>query len=302
MIAISLNGVGPQARIALSGLFLILMLAPLNNLYADTSVSADPQILKLGKLIFSDRRFSASGETACSSCHRPEHGFADRVPFSLKDDGKPAGLSTPALFNLKNKIGYFSQQPVFSLAAAVERCMKNNQGVSVLDIYVTLKKDASLSRISTQSFGRASAGAVFKSIAAYLETIQTSNSRFDRYMRGELVALTSAEQMGMVLFEQKGCVHCHTGKGLGGMVYIDSVDEDSVREVQVPRLRNLSLSAPYFSDGSAKTLADAIRVMSRKHNASPVTDQELEKIRLFLMSHESSISDFEGPVRYEYER
>jgi len=302
LIAFSLNGVGPQARIALSGLFLILILAPLENLYADTSVSADPQILKLGKLIFSDRRFSASGETACSSCHRPEHGFSDRVPYSTKDDGQLTELSTPALFNMKHKIGYFSQDPVFSLAAAVERCMKTNQGASVLDIFVTLKKDSTLSSISTASFGRASAGAVFKSVAAYLETIQTSNSRYDRYMRGELIALTPAEQMGMVLFEQKGCVYCHTGKGMGGMVYIESADEDSLREVQVPRLRNLSLSAPYFSDGSAPTLADAIRRMSQKHNATAVTAQELEKIRLFLMSNESSISDFEGPVRYEYER
>lgn len=302
MIACTLNGVGPKAWIATLGLIFVLILAPLNKLSANSSVTADPNILKLGKLIFSDNRFSASGKTSCSSCHRAEHGFSDSVDFSLKDDGSPAALSTPPLFNLKRKIGYFSNDPVFSLVEAVERCLKVNQSVSVLDIYVTLKKDASLSQISTGSFGRASAGAVFRSLAAYLETIKTSDSRLDRYKKGDLGALTPSEQVGMVLFEKKGCVHCHAGREMGGMVYEESVNEDAVGLVQVPRLKNLSLTAPYFSDGSANTLAEAILRMSQLHNAMPVTDQELEKIRLFLMSNESYISDFEGPVRYEHER
>ena len=272
---------------------MILLLAPLQILQADTTVPApsstgENSVMKLGKLIFFDRRFSASGETSCSSCHRPEHGFSDTTPFSLKDDGSKTLFSTPALFDMKRKLGYFSEDRVFHLEEAIQRCMENNLGVSVLDIYVTLKKDSSLSRMSTERFGRASAGAVFKSIAAYLNTIETSNSRFDRYRRGEMASLTPSEQGGMVLFEQKGCVHCHAGKDMGGMVYMEgmkSTDDGAERRVQVPRLRNLSMTAPYFSDGSATTLAEAVRRMSQKHNATPVTAAELEKIRLFLMSN-----------------
>lgn len=295
---------------ALYGVFMILLLAPLQILQADTSVpdpasTAETSVMKLGKLIFFDARFSASGETACSSCHRPEHGFSDSTPFSLKDDGSKTRFSTPALFDMKRKLGYFSEEPIFHLEQAVQRCMENNLDTTVLDIYVTLKKDSSLSQMSTERFGRASAGAVFKAVAAYLNTIETSKSRFDRYRRGEMVSLTPSEQAGMVLFEQKGCVHCHAGRDMGGMVYMDGMtraDDGAERRVQVPRLRNLSMTAPYFSDGSAATLAEAVRRMSQKHNATPVTDAELEKIRLFLMSNESSISDFEGLVRYENER
>lgn len=271
-------------------------------LYAGSSASVPPQVLKLGKLLFSDKRFSASGETSCRSCHRPELGFADNSAFSRKDDGSLTLVSTAALFNVKRKIGYFSLDPVFSLEDAVERCLTVNQGVSVLDIYVALKKDASLSQIATQSFGRASAGAVFFALAAYLETLETSESRYDRYLRGDFSALTSAEQMGMILFEQKGCVFCHSGTEMGGMVYGKSVSQHLNAEIPVPRLRNLSLSAPYFTDGSAESLSDAIRQMAHQFNPVPLSTHELDRIRLFLLSHESSISDFEGAVRYDYER
>ena len=301
MIAFSLSGVGPQARIALLGLMFVLILAPLEKLQANTPISANPSVLKLGKLIFSDPRFSASGETACSSCHRPEKGFSDSAAFSRKDDGTSTVKSTPALFNMKRKIGYFSSAPVYSLEEAVERCLTTNHGVSILDIYVTLKKDSSLSQIATKSYGRVSAGAVFKALAAYLQSIKTSDSRYDRYLNGEISALTPSEQTGFVLFEKKGCIHCHAGRALGGMVYQKSVSDRAKGRVQVPRLRNLSVTSPYFSDGSAATLAEAIRRMSHLNNATPVTEQELEKIRLFLMSNESYISDFEGPIRYEYE-
>lgn len=281
---------------------LILTIGASSSLHAEDLKVETNQLAKMGKLIFTDKRFSASGKTSCSSCHQPEHAFSDSVPFSVKDDGQLTDISTPPLFNMKQKIGYFSREPVFRMEEAVERCMKENLGVSILEIYVTLKKDATLSRISTHIYGRASAGAVFSAIVAYLETLQTSKSRYDRYMEGELLALTTAEQAGLVLFEQKGCAHCHTGRGLGGMVYGENIDEDSTRRVQVPRLRNLSSSRPYFSDGSAETLEDAVRAMSKKYSAQLVDNDELEKIRIFLLSHESSINDLEGAVDYEYAR
>ncbi|SEF91311.1 cytochrome c peroxidase [Oceanospirillum linum] len=289
-------------RVVSVWLLSILAFVLMTPVHAEPSIAPGLTLEAFGKQVFSDRRFSASGQTSCRSCHKPEFGFSDHRAVSIKDDGTATALSTPALFNMKQKIGFFSLHPVFSLKAAVERCFKRNQNIDETDIYGVLERDAGLSRFAIHNFGRASADVVYQSVAAYLKTIQTSNSRYDRYRQGELSALTYSEQSGMVLFEQKGCIYCHSGREMGGMAYSNSIDTHVNRDVQVLRLRNLSLTAPYFSDGSAQTLSEAIYRMSKRYSATPVSQSDLEKIRLFLLSNESSISDFEGPVRYENER
>lgn len=270
------------------------------------------KVLSMGKLIFSDNRFSSSGKTSCKSCHRPEKSFSDVVPFSVRDNGTLTERSTPALYNMKQKVGYFSSEPVYTIESAVSRCFEEHLNVSVLDVYLTLKKDMTLSQLSTESFGRASAGSVYKAVAAYLESLNTSTSRLDRFRQGDLAALTAAEQSGLVLFEQQGCGYCHGGSELGGMVYSapvnaspvspDTIHSVTTARVQVPRLRNLSHTAPYFEDGSAATLQIALKRMSKLHSARSISDDQLELIRMFLLSHESTLSDFEGPVEYDFER
>ncbi len=37
----------------------------------------------LGRVLFFDKRLSANGTISCSSCHQPEHGFADPRRFSV---------------------------------------------------------------------------------------------------------------------------------------------------------------------------------------------------------------------------
>lgn len=281
----------------------LMLFAGFNPAFAEQRQrSIDPVMAEMGRMIFSDVRFSATGKTACASCHKPAHSFADTRAFSLRDDGSQTLLSTPALFNLDRKLGYFSRDPVFSLEAAVQRCMTENLGVSTLDVYVTLKKDTSLSAYSMTRAGRVSAGTAYKALTDYLYSLNTTPSRYDRYLAGQLQALTQSEQEGMVLFDKKGCRFCHTGNNLGGTVYAPAMDDSQVMPVQVPRLRNLARTAPYFSDGSAKTLKQAVFLMHQKHNRVPVSQDELALIRLFLLSHESSVHDFKGPVGYESAR
>ena len=258
----------------------------------------DPELSTMGRLIFSDARFSKTGQTACTSCHKPEYSFSDNQALSTKDDGTRAILATPALFNLDRKFGYFSRKTIFSLERAVQRCMTNQMDSSVVDVYVALKKDKTLSNLSYDNFGRISAGAVYKSLTNYLFSLQAQPSRYELYLDGDLQALTQTEQRGMVLFEKKGCSFCHNGKDMGGAAFADAVNENYLEPVLVPRLRNLNYTAPYFSDGSSKTLKQAITRMYKMHNKSVLSQDELELIALFLLSHSSSIHDFEGPVRH----
>jgi len=258
----------------------------------------DVEMAKMGRQIFSDTRFSRTGKTACASCHKPEYSFSDNHPLSTRDDGSLTRLGTPALFNLDRKLGFLSRQTTFSLEEAAQRCMDTQMGSAVADVYAILRKDATLSHLAAENTGRVSAGAVYQALTEYLYSLQARPSRYELFLAGNLATLTRQEQKGMALFDQKGCRFCHTGLDMGGIAYGRAVNQDYLRPVLVPRLYNLEHTAPYFSDGSAATVKEAVQAMHKMHNKSVIDTKELELITLFLLSHRSSIHDFEGAVRY----
>ncbi len=55
-------------------------------------------------------------------------------------------------------------------------------------------------------------------IVAFEETLVTPNSKFDKYLRGE-INLSKKEKKGFELFNSYGCVSCHNGINLGGNSY-----------------------------------------------------------------------------------
>jgi cytochrome c peroxidase len=59
-------------------------------------------------------------------------------------------------------------------------------------------------------------------------------------------------------------------------------DQRDMYMFKVPSLRNVELTAPYFHDGSAATLPDAVRMMAKYQLGRHLTDQEVELIVEFL--------------------
>src|SRR6184192_1653986 len=57
-------------------------------------------LVELGRLLFWDSRISASGKTACVSCHLPHLGWAVTDPRSLNDSGKLTSRKSPALIGI----------------------------------------------------------------------------------------------------------------------------------------------------------------------------------------------------------
>ena len=124
-------------------------------------------------------------------------------------------------------------------------------------------------------------------LATFQRSLVTPNSRFDKYLRGDKNAITVDELKGYQLFKSYGCVACHQGVNVGGNMFQtfgvmgdyfakrgNPTDADLGRYnvtknpadrhvFKVPGLRNVALTAPYFHDGSAKTLNDAVDVMFR---------------------------------------
>ena len=95
------------------------------------------------------------------------------------------------------------------------------------------------------------------------------------------------EQDGYRLFKSLGCASCHQGANVGGnLMERQGIFRQLVAGkpaiVRVPSLRNVATTAPYFHDGSAATLEDAIRRMAAAQLDRSLTDQQIESLAAFL--------------------
>jgi cytochrome c peroxidase len=138
-------------------------------------------------------------------------------------------------------------------------------------------------------------------IGAFERKLVTQD-RFDRYMDGDMKALSQAEIDGLETFTRAGCPTCHSGPGIGGAGYrklgalkmykTDDVGRYAVTKKEadryffkVPSLRNVDKTAPYFHDGSQTTLVSAVRFMSEYQTANgKLSDPEIAQVVTFLKS------------------
>jgi cytochrome c peroxidase len=124
-------------------------------------------------------------------------------------------------------------------------------------------------------------------------------SRFDRYMEGDTSQLTDEELLGAQTFINVGCVGCHNGMGLGGLMYgklgqavpyeiedegrfaVTGTDADK-NVFKVPSLRNVTETGPYLHDGSIATLEEMVALMGKYQLARDLTEEEIGSIVTFL--------------------
>jgi cytochrome c peroxidase len=142
---------------------------------------------------------------------------------------------------------------------------------------------------------------VTRAIAAFEETLVTPNSRFDKWLAGDAAALTKTELEGYGVFKTSGCVVCHNGPAAGGtsfrkMGVVEPYRTDNPAEgrvavtgrdadrfnFKVPTMRNVELTYPYFHDGAADTLAQAVDVMGRVQLGRQFSADDNARIVAFL--------------------
>jgi cytochrome c peroxidase len=129
--------------------------------------------------------------------------------------------------------------------------------------------------------------AVVDALAAYQRSLVTPGARFDRWLAGEDGALSAQERRGYARFKALGCVSCHQGVNIGGNMMqrhgvFHPIGAPDPVLVRVPSLRNVAVTAPYFHDGSAATLPDAVRAMGRAQLDLTLSRQEVDDIVAFL--------------------
>ena len=249
--------------------------------------AADPLKLALGERLFSDVRLSADGKLACSSCHDVRtNGAGGRIGSA----GAKPSLDTLTVFNaaLSFRLGW--QGKFRSLTEHVEASLENpvNMNTNAEAAVRRLQKDPGMTSQFYAAYGRGPDRDDFlDALLTYEESLLTPGARFDRWLEGDASALSPAELEGYRTFKLLGCSACHQGVNMGGNLFerqgvFRPLVAGQPRIVRVPSLRNVATTAPYFHDGSAATLEDAVRRMAAAQLDRTLGDQQVASLVLFL--------------------
>jgi cytochrome c peroxidase len=278
-----------------------------------------PAVVELGKKLFFDPRLSKSGFISCNSCHNLSMGGSDNLQTSIGHNWQRGPINSPTVLNSSLSLAQFWDGRAKDLKEQAGGPIAN-PGEMAFTHQLAIEVIASIPQYR-EEFARAfGSGAidierVKEAIAAFEETLVTPNSRFDRWLMGDRAALTESELSGYSLFKEAGCVACHNGPAAGGTSFqkmgviqpyvtvnpaegrIGVTHEEIDRfRFKVPTLRNVELTYPYFHDGEAETLDEAVAVMGRLQLGRTFTPEERAKIVEFLRTLTGDQPRFELPL------
>jgi cytochrome c peroxidase len=177
-----------------------------------SATAQDPRWAALGQRLFADTRLSADGNVSCATCHRAEHAFTDGHPVSVGVHGKTSTRNAPSLLDVAQLPHFFWDGREARLETVVLQPLTNpvEMGLgSRDDLLRRLTADPAYAAAFAE-LGGVSADAAARALAAYLRTLRSGDSAFDRYQAGDRNALDADQQAGLALFTGKAaCNECH---------------------------------------------------------------------------------------------
>lgn len=248
--------------------------------------------VRLGRMLFYEKKLSLDGKISCASCHQQEKGFSDGLRVSPGVNGAQGKMNAMALANLHWQTRFFwngravtlEEQAILPIQDPLEMNLPIDEAIS------RLESDLDYPRLFSEAFGNEeiTAERIGKALAQFERTLISANSKFDRWIRNE-VELSAEEQLGLELFfthpepsiQLRGgnCGDCHLGfltsgdpNGFSGF-HNNGLDTDQdlkagLQEVtgnafdkgkfKAPGLRNVALTAPYMHDGRFNTLDEVL--------------------------------------------
>jgi cytochrome c peroxidase len=250
----------------------------------------DPLKVRLGERLFGDSRLSRDNSRSCLSCHDLGSNGATRVSQDSGLDGSTLPLNTLTVFNAALSFRFGWEGKIRTLESDVTASLQNPQimGADVAEIAEKLDADSGLRHEFMAAYGRGpDTQNVVDALASFQRTLVTPGSRFDRWLAGDAGALSAEEQDGYRLFKSLGCVSCHQGVNIGGNLFerhgiFHPLASPKPEILRVPSLRNVATTPPYFHDGSAATLDDAVRRMGMAQLNSTLTDPQVSAIVAYL--------------------
>ena len=291
--------------------------------------------IELGKLLFFDVRLSRDDSLSCATCHHPKRGWTDLKPVdkAVGFEGRTGPRNSPTLLNTAyqnrqfwdGRVKTLEAQALGPIEAEVEMNMpieklipklRNIQG------YVKLFSVAYPNEKITKE-------TLAKAIASFERTIVSGETPFDKYIKGDVNAISKDAKEGFELFKTKAhCMDCHDGFNFtdgsfhniglnAGELKGDKLGRYNVKKraawygvMKTPTLRDATKSYPYFHDGSVKTLKEAtnqcanggrhknVKNMSTSMKDRKLTEEELSKITIFTKTLTSPDMKLEIPTKF----
>ncbi|MET0343005.1 MAG: cytochrome c peroxidase [Polyangiales bacterium] len=281
----------------------------------DAVTSADRPLteprIELGRTLYHDPRLSRGQELSCNSCHDLSSYGVDVRPdavargTSFGHDGQFGGRNAPTVYNAALHMTQFWDGRATDVEEQAKGPILNPIEMNMPDPASVMAVVASIPGYRPMfeaAFPGAAQPLSYDNLATAIgafERVLVTPSRFDAFVSGDLDALTRDERDGLEVFIAQGCASCHAGPGFGGGSYQKlgaaepfATDDEGRAGVtgddadafffKVPSLRNIARTAPYFHDGSVRSLPEAVRLMARHQRAAHLTDDETARIVTFL--------------------
>jgi cytochrome c peroxidase len=276
-------------------------------------------LAELGKKLYFDPRLSKSGFISCNSCHNLSMGGTDNLPTSIGDHWQQGPINAPTVLNSSMNLAQFWDGRAKDLKAQAGGPIAN-PGEMAFTHTLAIDVLKSITGYITEFklvFGtdEINIDQVTDAIAEFEKTLVTPNSHFDQWLLGNKAALSAEQLAGYKLFKDSGCTSCHNGPAVGGnsfqkMGVVEpykaaspaegrvavTKDEADRFKFKVPTLRNVEMTYPYFHDGAANTLPEAVEVMGRIQLGKKFTPEENAQIVAFLKSLTGDQPNFQMPI------
>eukprot|EP01089_Gocevia_fonbrunei_P001886 TRINITY_DN11815_c0_g1_i1.p1 TRINITY_DN11815_c0_g1~~TRINITY_DN11815_c0_g1_i1.p1 ORF type:complete len:629 (-),score=123.01 TRINITY_DN11815_c0_g1_i1:254-2140(-) len=262
----------------------------------------NPKTIALGELLFQDPQLSKDNVMSCASCHNPNKGFSDGLPKSVSNQ---KGVFTERNAQTLMDVGYSTRYFWDMRASDLER-----QVIHVIDndlefntdfdaIANKLNKNPNYSKLFKEAYGGINnedinERSISNALAAYVNSLKSFNSPFDKYVRNETKDYPDNAKRGFNLFMGKAaCGSCHFAPVFNGTVppfYLESESEvlgitqgfDTIapkldtdlgrmdnglkldnhpflkNSFKTVTVRNIALTAPYMHNGLFDTLEEVL--------------------------------------------
>lgn len=290
-----------------------------------------PARVELGKKLFFDPRLSGDGNMSCATCHNPLLGWSDGLATGKGVKSMVLDRASPTVVNTAfNSIQMWDgrkksleDQAMGPMEATVEMNMDTQK------LFKWLNGNEGYRALFQVAYpGKPiDADSVSKAIASFERTVISNSSPFDQWVGGRKDALTADEVSGFALFidPNKGnCASCHSGPNFTdnsfhnlGLASFGKDNPDMGRFAQrpvaslkgafkTPTVREAASTAPYFHDGSARTLEELVDFYAKggivKTNLSKsmkelqLTATEKAQLVAFMKSLSSPAQTFALPI------
>ncbi len=252
--------------------------------------------VKLGQILYFDPRFSKSQLFSCNSCHDLNGYGVDTRPeavakgTSFGHNQKFGDRNSPTVFNAAIHIAQFWDGRAADVEEQAKGPILNPVEMGMTDdvsVVAVIKSIPAYDAMFKTSFPEAKEPINYDNMAAAIGAFERklmTHDNFDKFLDGQDNLLSEVQRQGLDTFISAGCIACHSGPGFGGAMFqklgllkpYPTADEGRFRATgkeadkfffKVPSLRNVAKTAPYFHDGSVKTLTEAVTIMSEHQTA-----------------------------------